>query len=560
MPAIPDLHALTPALTAPLTPALIPALTPRQAAALIPDGATVASAGFVGMGHAEAVTRAIEARFLATGQPRNLTLLYAAGQGDRALRGVNHFGHAGLLQRVIGGHWISAPRLGQLVLQDAIEAWNLPQGVIAHLYRAIAGGKPGVVTKIGLHTFVDPLHDGGRLTPRTARSAIEPRVQRVTLGGELQLFYPSLPIHVALLRATSADTLGNLSTEEEPFHHDLLAIAQAAHNSGGMVIAQIKRIVPAGTLDPNRVRVPGILVDHLVMADDPQDHWMTFGADFDPRFTSAPASRPLVDEAAVAVAVVAATTPPLDARSIILRRAALELHKLTAAAATAGLRRPVVNLGVGMPAGLGAVAQQEGIGGFVLTVESGPIGGTPADGPCFGAAAWPEAVIDHAAMFDFYDGGGLDIAFLGLAEFDPQGDVNVSRFGSKVSGVGGFINISQTARRVVFMGTLTNDGLQVASRAGQLRIVQEGRTKKLVPKVGHLSFCGAYVAGLGRELLYLTERAVFRLIDGQLTLTEIAPGLDLQRDVLDALGAPVLVAADLQLMDARIFRDGLMLG
>ena len=550
---MPDLPVLTATLT--------PPLTPTQAAALIPDGATVATAGFVGVGHAEAVTRAIEARFLATGHPRNLTLLYAAGQGDRALRGVNHFGHAGLLQRVIGGHWISAPRLGDLVLQDAIEAWNLPQGVIAHLYRAIAGGKPGVVTRIGLHTFVDPLHDGGRLTLRTARSAIEPRVQRVTLGGELQLFYPSLPIHVALIRATTADALGNLSTEEEPFHHDLLAVAQAAHNSGGLVIAQVKRVVPAGTLDPNRVRVPGILVNHLVIADDPQDHWMTFGADFDARFTSAPASRPLVDRAAAAAVATVAAAQPLDARSIIHRRAALELHKLTADAASAGRqRRPVVNLGVGMPAGLGAVAQQEGISGFVLTVESGPIGGTPADGPCFGASAWPEAVIDHAAMFDFYDGGGLDIAFLGLAEFDPQGDVNVSRFGSKVSGVGGFINITQTAKQIVFMGTLTNDGLQVASGNGQLRIVQEGRTKKLVPAVGHLSFCGAYVAGLGREIIYLTERAVFRLIDGQLTLTEIAPGLDLQRDVLDALGAPVVVAADLQLMDARIFWDGLMLG
>ena len=537
---------------------LSPTLTPAQAAALIPDGATVATAGFVGVGHAEAVTRAIEARFLATGRPRNLTLLYAAGQGDRALRGVNHFGHAGLLQRVIGGHWISAPRLGELVQQDKIEAWNLPQGVIAHLYRAIAGGKPGVVTKIGLHTFVDPLQDGGRLTPRTARSAIEPRVQRVTLGGEVHLFYPSLPIHVALIRATTADALGNLQTEEEPFHHDLLAIAQAARNSAGLVIAQVKRIVPAGTLDPNRVRVPGILVDHLVIADDPQDHWMTFGADFDACFTSPPARRPVAGHVPTATVTAA---QPLDARTIIQRRAALELHRLTADAATAGQRRRlVVNLGVGMPAGLGAVAQQEGIGGFVLTVESGPIGGTPADGPSFGAAAWPEAVIDHAAMFDFYDGGGLDIAFLGLAEFDPRGDVNVSRFGSKVSGVGGFINISQSARRIVFMGTLTNDGLQVASGGGRLRIVQEGRTKKLVPQVGHLSFCGAYVAGLGREILYLTERAVFRFIDGRLTLTEIAPGLDLQRDVLDALGAPVVVAADLALMDARIFRDGLMLG
>ena len=518
------------------------AITPAQAAAMIPDGATVATAGFVGVGHAEAISRAIETRFLNQGHPRDLSLLYGAGQGDRGDRGINHFGHAGLVKRVIGGHWISAPKLGALVQQDAIEAWNLPQGVISHLFRAIAGGKPGVVTRIGLNTFVDPLHDGGRLTPRSAASTIEPRVQRVTLGGELQLFYPGLPIHVALIRATTADERGNLSTEHEPFHHDLLALAQAAHNSGGMVIAQVKRIVPAGTLDPNRVRVPGILVDHLVIADDPQDHWMTFGEDFDAKYTSPPVSRPARPSADSA----APARLPLDPRKIIQRRALLELRRL---------ERPVVNLGIGMPAGLGAVAHEEGVDDFTLTVESGPVGGTPADGPAFGASAWPEAVIDHAAMFDFYDGGGLDIAFLGLAEFDPQGNVNVSRFADKISGVGGFINITQSTRRLVFMGTLTNDGLRIEAGDGRLRIVQEGRVKKLVPAVGHLSFNGPYVASLGREIIYLTERAVFRLREGRLTLTEIAPGLDLQRDVLDALGAAVVVADDLALMDARIFQD-----
>jgi propionate CoA-transferase len=517
-------------------------ISPAQAAALIPDGATVATAGFVGVGHAEAVTRAVEARFLASGHPRDLTLLYAAGQGDRDSRGANHFGHVGLVKRVIGGHWISAPRLGALVQADAIEAWNLPQGVIGHLYRAIAGGKPGVVTRIGLHTFVDPRHDGGRLTPCTAASAIEPRVQLVQLGGQEQLFYPSLPIQVALIRATTADARGNLSTEEEPFHQDLLAIAQAAHNSGGIVIAQVKRVVPAGTLLPNAVKVPGILVDHLVIADDPEDHRMTFGSDFDPAFAAAPASRPARGSAPAALL-------PLDARKIIQRRALQELRRL---------QRPVVNLGVGMPAGLGAVAHEEGFDDFTLTVESGPVGGTPADGPAFGASAWPEAVIDHAAMFDFYDGGGLDIAFLGLAEFDPLGNVNVSRFGSKVSGVGGFINITQSARRIVFMGTLTAGGLQIATGDGRLKIVQEGAVKKLLPTVGHLSFNGPYVASLGREITYITERAVFELRSGQLTLTEIAPGLDLQHDVLAALGAPVLVAPDLVTMDARLFSTALM--
>ncbi len=530
-------------------PAPRTALTPAQAAALIPDGATIACAGFVGVGHAEAVSRAVEARFLASGHPRDLTLVYAAGQGDRAERGVNHYGHAGLLKRVIGGHWISAPKLGALVEADAIEAWNLPQGVIAHLYRAIAGGKPGMVTRIGLHTFVDPRHDGGRLTPRTALSAIEPRVELVTLGGEEQLFYPSLPIHVALIRATTADELGNLAGEQEPFHHDLLAIAQAAHNSGGIVIAQVKRIVPAGTLAPAAVRVPGILVDHLVIADDPLDHSMTFGADYDAHFAAAPASRPMRMPDST-------TAPlPLDVRKIIQRRALLMLR---AVPPRPGALRPVVNLGVGMPAGMGAVADEEGVGGFVLTVESGPTGGTPADGPAFGAARWPEAITSHAEMFDFYDGGGLDISFLGLAEFTPEGHVNVSRFGSKVSGVGGFINITQSTPRVVFMGALTAGGLEIATGDGRLRIVKDGAVPKLVPTVQHLSFNGPYVAGLGRQITYITERAVFELRGGRLVLTEIAPGLDLQRDVLAVLGAPVVVADDLKTMDARIFRDAPM--
>jgi propionate CoA-transferase len=515
-------------------------LSPAQAAALIADGQTVACAGFVGAGHAEAVTRALEARFVATGAPRELTLFYAAGQGDRATRGVNHFGHAGMTRRIIGGHWISAPRLGALVNADAVEAWNLPQGVICHLLRAIAGGKPGVVTKIGLNTFVDPRHDGGRLTPRTAASSLEPRVELLTLRGEEHLFYPALPIDVALIRATTADERGNLTTEDEPFHQDLLAIAQAARNSGGIVIAQVKRIVAAGTLDPNLVRVPGILVDHIVVTEDPDDHWMTFGERHNPDYT-----RPAPPDHA------RPAPRPLDIRKIVQRRAFLELL---------GLKSPVVNLGVGMPASVGAIAREEGHEDFTLTVEAGPVGGTPAQLLSFGASAHPEAVIDQAAMFDFYDGGGLDIAFLGLAEFDPHGNVNVSRFGDKVAGVGGFINITQTARRVVFMGTLTAGGLVVAAGEGHLRIAREGRTKKLVPHLQQLSFNGPYVASLGHSIRYVTERAVFELRDGALTLIEVAPGIDLARDVLAQCGAPVAVAPELRTMDARIFTDAPMLG
>jgi propionate CoA-transferase len=519
-------------------------LTAKAAAGLIRDGQTVACAGFVGAGHAEAVTRALEARFLDEGFPRDLTLIYAAGQGDRQRRGVNHFGHAGLVRSIIAGHWISAPRLGALVNADQVEAWNLPQGVIAHLFRAIAGGKPGVLTPIGLHTFVDPRHGGGRLSPRTALSALGPRVRWTDWGGQEQLFYPSLPIDVTLIRATTADEKGNLCTDEEPFHQDLLVTAQAARNSGGIVIAQVKRIVPAGTLDPHSVRVPGMLVDYLVVTEDPDDHWMTYAERHNEAYLQRPVDAPVggEDEAAGAAAAPGA---PLDARQIIQRRAFLSLQALT---------HPVINLGVGMPAGLGRVAHAAGYHDFTATLEAGPVGGVPADKLSFGASAYPQAVIDHAAMFDFYDGGGLDIAFLGMAELDGQGNVNVSRFGDRIAGVGGFINISQSTRRLVFMGSFTGDGLEVAGEGGRLRILQEGRARKIVSRVQHLSFNGPYVAGLpGREILYVTERAVFALREGRLTVVEIAPGIDLQNDVLAHCGTAVAVAPDLRTMDARIF-------
>ena len=526
----------------------------EEAAGLVQDGWTVACAGFVGAGHAEAVTRALEQRFLAQARPRGLTLVYSAGQGDRGRRGVNHFGHAGLVQSICGGHWRAAPRLAELALAEAAEAYNLPQGVITHLYRSIAAGQPGLLTRVGLHTFVDPRshldarYQGGALN-RRARDALAagrpPWVEAVSLRGEELLFYPAFPIHCALLRATAADARGNLSCHGEPFHHELLAIAQAARNSGGIVIAQVRELVEHhAALAP--IRVPGILVDHVVLCRDEEDHRMTFGEAHNEAYLKPWRG----DEAAPFV------QPPLDARTLVQRRAVLEL----------AARRPrVVNLGVGMPAAVGAMARAAGLAGFTLTVEAGPVGGTPADGMSFGASAYPEAVVDQPAQFDFYDGGGIELAMLGLAELDVAGNVNVSRFGegesALIAGVGGFINITQGARALVFMGTLTAGGLQVRAGDGRLHIEREGRLKKLVPAVSHLSFNAAHIARRGVPVRYITERAVFEMRPGPgatpcLTLTEIAPGLELQRDVLDACGAPVAVAPDLALMDARIFRAG----
>lgn len=541
-------------------------ISAQQAAALVQSRWTVASAGFVGAGHAEAVTDALERRFLDTGMPRDLTLVYSAGQGDRGARGVNHFGNAGMTGRIVGGHWRSATRLASLAMAEACEGYNLPQGVLTHLYRAIAGGKPGVLTKIGLHTFVDPRtaqdsrYHGGAIN-RSAQAAIaEGRanwVEGVDFRGDEYLFYPSFPIHCALIRCTAADTRGNLSTHREAFHHELLAMAQAAHNSGGIVIAQVESLVDHHD-NLQAIHVPGILVDYVVVSEDPAHHQMTFAEQFNPAYVT-----PWQGEAASTVNVtsapapaVPAVPPVLDARTIVQRRAVLELAR----------RQPrVVNLGVGMPAAVGMLAVEAGVEGFTLTVEAGPIGGTPADGLSFGASAYPEAIVDQPAQFDFYEGGGIDLAILGLAELDGHGNVNVSKFGegaeALIAGVGGFINITQSAKAVVFVGTLTAGGLEVRAENGALRIAREGRVKKIVPQVSHLSFNGPYVASLGIPVLYITERAVFEMRPDaigaeHLTLIEIAPGIDLQRDVLDQCATAVTVAPDLRTMDARLFHSG----
>ncbi|WP_454722174.1 MULTISPECIES: acyl CoA:acetate/3-ketoacid CoA transferase [Cupriavidus] len=536
-------------------------ISAQQAAALVQSQWTVASAGFVGAGHAEAVTSALEQRFLASGLPRDLTLVYSAGQGDRGARGVNHFGNAGMTGRIVGGHWRSATRLAALALAEQCEGYNLPQGVLTHLYRAIAGGKPGVMSKIGLHTFVDPRtardsrYHGGAVN-RSAREAIAENranwVEAIEFRGDEYLFYPSFRIDCALIRCTAADSRGNLSTHREAFHHELLAMAQAAHNSGGIVIAQVESLVDRHD-NLQAIHVPGILVDYVVVSEDPAHHQMTFAEPFNPAYVM-----PWRGEAA---SVPAAPDAPdahevPDVRTIVQRRAALELAR----------RQPrVVNLGVGMPAAVGRLASEAGLDGFTLTVEAGPVGGTPADGLSFGASAYPEAVIDQPAQFDFYEGGGIDLAILGLAELDGQGNVNVSKFGdgadALIAGVGGFINITQSARAVVFVGTLTAGGLDARVEGGALRIVREGRVKKIVPQVSHLSFNGPYVASMGVPVLYITERAVFEMRPDaigaeRLTLVEIAPGIDLQRDVLDQCATGIAVAPDLRLMDARLFRPG----
>lgn len=507
-------------------------ISAEEAIRLIRDGDTVSTCGFIGTGFPEEIAIALESYFLEKNRPQDLTLVYATGQGDGKERGLNHLGHLGLIKRVVGGHWGLAPSLQKLALENQIEAYNLPLGVITHMYRDIAAHKPRTITSVGLGTFVDPINGGGKINDITTEDLVE----RVQFDGKEYLAYKTFPINVAIVKGTTADTDGNITMEKEPMPLETLALATAAHNSGGIVIVQVERLAEHGTLNARNVKIPGIMVDCVVVAN-PKNHWQTFGTQYNPAYSSE-----------IKVPVKSITPMEMGCRKIIARRAAFEL-----------LPNSIVNLGIGMPEGVPNVANEERISEYVtLTAESGVIGGVPMGGLDFGAAVNTHAVINQPSQFDFYDGGGLDIAFLGLAQADQSGDLNVSLFGSTLAGAGGFINISQNSKKVVFVGTFTAGGLRTSVRDGKLTIEKEGKVKKFIKKVEHVTFSGGYAVSNNQPVFYVTERCVFLLTQDGMELIEVAPGIDIEKDILQQMEFEPVIKGTPALMDERIFRSGPM--
>ena len=509
-------------------------LTAREAADLIKDGDTLTLSGFVANGIAEALNAAAEERFLETGHPKDLTLFYVAGTGNKDGSHADHYAHEGMIKRVIGGHFNFVPQICEMLYANKIEGYNVPQGAIAQMLRDNAAHKVGTFTHVGLGTFADPRNGGGRLNEKTTEDIIE-------LEGQEQLFYPRIPIDVAFIRGTYADELGNVTMEKEMAPLDCTAQAMAVHNNGGLVVVQVERVVKAGQLDSKLVKIPGIYVDAVVEcpADDPHQS-QSINCTYDPAYAGN-----------VQVPVSSLEPKKLDAKKIIGRRAAMELKK-----------NVVVNLGVGVPEWVSSVAAEEGVADeMTLTVECGPIGGVPGGGLRFGGTVNAQAYVDESYQFDFYDGGGLDLCYLGLAEVDINGNVNVSRLGSRITGSGGFTNISSNSKKAVFCGTFTN-GVKIQTGDGKLTILEEGKKHKFVNKVTEITFSGVVAGKAGKDVIYVTERAVFALKADGVHLIEVAPGVDVETQVLAQMDFEPIVDRDengnVKLMDERIFKDEVM--
>jgi propionate CoA-transferase len=502
-------------------------ITADEAGALINDDATIFLGGLAMISLPEEVLKGIERRFQGSGHPCNLTTWACGAIGNSRDGGMVHFAHPGMIRRTVAGHFGQTGReLMQMIFDDEVEAYNFPQGSLSQLTRHIASRSPGLLTKVGLGTFVDPRLEGGRLNA-SARADL---VKLVEFEGQEWLFYPCPHIDVAIIRGTEADENGNITLDKEGVLLEQLSIAQAAKACGGIVIAQVERVVQTGSLHPKSVKIPSLVIDYVVIGK-PENHMQSITTQFNPA---------LCGDAKVPVNSLIPML--LDERKVIARRAAMELAE-----------GAVTNLGIGIPAGIPSIAAEEGVSGLLtLSIESGVNGGIPAQGGDFALAYNAESIIEQAAQFDFYDGGGLDTSFLGLAQTDFHGNVNVSKFNGRPVGCGGFINITRSTNKLVFCGTFTAGGLEVEVAEGKLRIISEGKTRKFIESVEQITFNGHDAALRRQQVLFVTERAVFQLTADGLELIEIAPGVDLQRDILEHMGfAPIV--RNVRTMDAGLF-------
>lgn len=510
----------------------VPVMTAAEAIKLVKDRDVVAMCGCGGgINEASELITALADRYRETRSPQDLTFYHSTGLGDRADRGMSPLAQPGLVKRDIGGHWGQSPRLCEMAERNEIEAYNFPMGAMAQLMRAAAAGAPGILTHVGLGTFLDPRQQGGRLNEATREELIQLQV----IDGKEWLFYPCIYPDVALIRGTSADTEGYITMEDEVLYTDSFATAMAAHNNGGIVIAQVERVVKAGTLPSKEVKIPGYLVDVIVeVPGQPQLYGVPTSGFVSGRYT-----QDFSDDC---------TTIPLNERKVIARRALMEVAP-----------GYIGNVGVGICDGIGVVAKEEGVSEeFTLTVETGIVGGVSAQGIYFGASVNARAVVDMPAQFDFYDGGGLDISFLSFAEFDQDGNVNVHKFNNKIMGTGGFVDICQNSKKAIFAGTLKAGGLRERVEDGAIHIDQEGRFIKAVEKVPEITFNGREAVARGQEVIFITERAVFRLTEEGVVLTEIAPGVDLERDIVGQMAFRPIISPDLKEMDGRLFREEVM--
>ena len=508
-------------------------ITAKEAADMIQDQSTVCTIAMTLVSASESVLKEIEKKFLEEGHPKDITLLHSCGQSDRK-DGIQHLAYEGLVKRIIGSHWGLQPRWMDMIANNKVEAFCLPQGQIAQLYRSMACGLPGKMSKVGLQTFIDPRLEGGKMNDRT--KPLDDIVDIIKYKSEEYMFYNEIPIDTVLIRGTVCDEMGNLTTTEEAMKLEVLPAVLATKRYGGKVIAQVKRVVQNGTINPKDVTVPGVFIDGIVVCENPDvDHRQTSSWVYDPSYCG----QARVPQGSIAPA-------EFNERKFIARRGTLELSKGS-----------IVNLGTGIPNDMvGKICNEEGISDdIMITVESGIYGGVQAGGIDFGIGQNLVAMIGHHEQMDYYNGAGVDITYMGLGELDGEGNVNSTKMGSRCTGAGGFIDITQNAKIVVFCGTFTASGAKYRFQDNQLIVEQEGKIKKMVQQVAQVSFNGKLARNKGQKVVIVTERCVFELVKDGVELIEIAPGIDLQTQILDLMDFKPIISKNLKEMDRCLFKE-----